>query len=79
MFNFIRTAKEQGTNVIIELEPAVSDVWFKKSENKDPSFDGYYNWNAGNFKGGDTEPSPPNNWVRDNFINFIKNVIDSRG
>ncbi|CAG9766236.1 unnamed protein product [Ceutorhynchus assimilis] len=68
----IKAAQKDGTNVIVELEPAVSNVWFEQSERKEAEFDGYYIWKSGSIKGTDSSPSPPNNWVSPSNVSSWK-------
>lgn len=66
VLKLIKAANEQGTNVIIELEPSISTVWFEASENKDPNYDDYYIWKSGDSS------TPPNNWISPNNISSWK-------
>ncbi|XP_066152255.1 amino acid transporter heavy chain SLC3A1 isoform X1 [Euwallacea fornicatus] len=66
----LETANKLGTKVIIELDSTVSNVWFEKSERKDPEFDGYYIWKQGKIQGGST--SAPNNWLSPNNVSSWK-------
>ncbi|KAF7283915.1 hypothetical protein GWI33_022744 [Rhynchophorus ferrugineus] len=67
----INAVKKKGANVIIELQPAISNVWFNKSENKDPAFIDYYIWRAGTNQVGSLM-APPNNWVSQKNVSSWK-------
>lgn len=59
----IRAATSRGSKVIVEVDPTGSNVWFTKSEMKEPNFDGFYIWRPITIKGAGTNPLPPSNWV----------------
>ncbi|RZC39205.1 neutral and basic amino acid transport protein rBAT [Asbolus verrucosus] len=64
--------KDQDLNVIIELEPGSSEVWFNKSENKDAEFNDYYIWMKDKGVNTDGSRIPPNNWLTvDNNSSWI--------
>lgn len=72
----IKAIQKDGANVIIELEPAVSNVWFEKSEQKKTEFDQFYIWRSGDIKGTDTNASSPNNWVSSSkILDFILHCL----
>lgn len=67
VINFITRAKELEINVIVELEPAASELWFEKSEKKEEPYNDYYIWQP--YKSPDNgtgSPVPPNNWLSPN-------------
>uniref|UniRef100_A0AAR5QK63 alpha-glucosidase n=1 Tax=Dendroctonus ponderosae TaxID=77166 RepID=A0AAR5QK63_DENPD len=68
----IATATKYGADVIVQVEPAISNVWFEKSEKSDPEFDNYYIWRNGNMQTTDSSVSPPNNWVSPNNVSSWK-------
>lgn len=68
----ISAVKNQGSNVIIELDPTTSNVWFNRSEKKDPEFIDYYIWKEGSNNARDGSTSPPNNWVSQKNVSAWK-------
>lgn len=55
-------AKNESVNVIIELEPGSSEVWFQQSEEGNLNYEGYYIWKSPKRTNNDKIPEPPNNW-----------------
>lgn len=68
----IKAATTRGSKVIVEVDPTGSNVWFAKSEKREPNFDKFYIWRPVTIKGSETNPLPPNNWVSFKAFFYIK-------
>lgn len=62
----IKQAKDQGVNVIIDLNPATSYVWFESSEDRNNSWSDYYIWKPAKNSANGGPPEAPNNWLNVN-------------
>lgn len=62
----LQNIKDVGIDVIVDLEPGTSSIFFSDSEAKSDAYVNYYIW-QNNAKGNSTDP--PNNWVI--LINLI--------
>ncbi|XP_028135523.1 uncharacterized protein LOC114330381 [Diabrotica virgifera virgifera] len=61
----IKKGKELGTKIIVDLDPAATDLWYAESENSSETFSDYYIWQPPSYENG-VKLTPPNNW---NYLN----------
>jgi solute carrier family 3 protein 2 len=59
----IKHYKDPEVNVIVELEPGTSKIWFNESESQNSEFGDYYIWKQPKIVNNADGPQPPNNWV----------------
>lgn len=77
--DLIKVAKEEGQQILLELDPNHSSVqhpWFKRSVEREDPYTSYYVWAEKRSADGEkTRGNPPNNWVSFNRVttsNYIK-------